>query len=141
MSWSETRALYLEFLAQQGFRPKVDEDDDIHFLFEGRHYYIMKTEEQTFFQLLFPNFFSLDDEADVARAATAASTASRSTKVAKVFLNPALDNVSASVELLVDGPAGMQDKFLRCLDIIGVATRQFREAMSARPLSASLGTG
>lgn len=140
MSWSETRARYLEFLAQQGFRPRLDEDDDIHFLFEGRHYYIMKTEEQTFFHLLFPNFFSLDDEAEVARAAMAASTATRSTKVAKVSLNPALDNVSASVELLVDGPADMEDKFLRCLDIIGAATRQFREAMSAQPVTASSGT-
>lgn len=140
MAWRDTCALYLEFLTDQGFRPKVDEDDDIHFLFEGRHYYIMKTEEETFFQLLFPNFFSLDDEAEAARATTAASAASRTTKVAKVFLNPALDNVSASVELLVGGPADVQDKFLRCLDILGTATRQFVEAMSAQHASASPGT-
>jgi hypothetical protein len=137
MAWHDTRALYLEYLADQGFRPKVDEDDDIHFLFEGRHYYIMKTEEETFFHLLFPNFFSLDGEAEAAHATMAASAASRATKIAKVYLNPALDNVTASVELLVNGPTDIQDKFLRCLEILGSATRQFTEAMNAQRAAAA----
>lgn len=140
MAWRDTCALYLEFLADQGFRPKVDEDNDIHFLFEGRHHYIMKTEEETFFHLLFPNFFSLADEAETAHATVAASAASRATRVAKVYLNPALDNVTASVELLVNGPTDVQGKFLRCLDIIGTATRQFAEAMSDQRNSASPST-
>lgn len=140
MAWRDTRALYLDYLAEQGFRPKVDEDGDVHFLFEGRHYYIMKTEEEGFFHLLFPNFFLLADEAQVAHATIAASAASRATRIAKVYLNPGLDNVTASVELLVNGPADVQDKFLRCLDIIGSATRQFAEAMSAQHDSVSPST-
>ncbi|MGH8964982.1 MAG: hypothetical protein ACRDXB_06595 [Actinomycetes bacterium] len=65
-------------------------------------------------------------------AAIAASIASRATKVAKVYLNPTLDNVSASVELLVAEPVDVHAHFLRSLGIIGTATGKFLEEMSAR---------
>ncbi|MEJ3656678.1 hypothetical protein WEH80_27335 [Actinomycetes bacterium KLBMP 9759] len=132
MSWEKVRDLHVEFLAEQGFRPKVDEEGDIHFRYEGRHHFIMETQDEQYFHLLFPNFFPLSNETEVREAAAAASTASRSTKVAKVYLNPALDNVSASVELLLTEPADVHPHFLRSLDIIGTATGTFLEEMSAR---------
>ena len=52
--------------------------------------------------------------------------------VAKVYLNPALDNVSASVELLVARPVDVHDHLLRCLGILGTATGKFLEEMNAR---------
>jgi hypothetical protein len=136
MAWNEIRDLHVEFLTEQGFRPKVDEEGDIHFRYEGRHHFIMETQEDSYFHLLFPNFFPLAGEAEVAEAALAASAASRVTKVAKVYLNPALDNVSASVELLAAKPTDVHDQLLRCLGILGTATGKFLEEMSARLSSA-----
>jgi hypothetical protein len=49
-----------------------------------------------------------------------------------VYLNPAQDNVSASVELLVSDPADAHAHFLRCLGIIATATGKFLEEISAR---------
>ncbi|NMI01969.1 hypothetical protein [Pseudonocardia acidicola] len=132
MTWSEIRDLHVEFLTEQGFRPKVDDEGDIHFRFEGRHHFIMETQEDTYFHLLFPNFYPLANETEVEAAALAASAASRVTKVAKVYLNPALDNVCASVELLVAEPTDVHDHFLRCLGMLGTATGQFLEEMTAR---------
>lgn len=132
MGWDEIRDLHVEFLAEQGFRPKVDGEGDIHFRYEGRNHFIMETQDEHYFHLLFPNFFPLAGEVEVEEAALAASSASRATKVAKVYLNPALDNVSASVELLVAGPADVHAHLLRCLGILGAATGKFLEEMSAR---------
>lgn len=132
MTWSEIRDLHVEFLTEQGFRPKVDDEGDIHFRYEGRHHFIMETQEDTYFHLLFPNFFPLSSEVEIQEAALAASAASRVTKVAKVYLNPALDNVSASVELLVAEPTDVHDQLLRCLGILGTATGKFLEEMAAR---------
>jgi hypothetical protein len=132
MGWNEIRDLHVEFLAEQGFRPKVDEEGDIHFRYEGRHHFIMETADEHYFHLLFPNFFPLAGEAEAAEAALAASAASRATKVAKVYLNPAQDNVTASVELLVAQPADVHEHFVRCLGILGTATGKFLEEMSAR---------
>jgi hypothetical protein len=132
MTWAEIRDLHVEFLTEQGFRPKVDEEGDIHFRYEGRHHFVMESQEDTYFHLLFPNFFPLSNEAEVEQAALAASVASRVTKVAKVYLNPGLDNVSASVELLVAKPTDVHDQFLRCLGILGTATGKFLEEMNAR---------
>lgn len=132
MGWNEIRDLHVEFLAEQGFRPKVDDEGDIHFRYEGRHHFIMETPDENYFHLLFPNFFPLSNETEIREAALAASTASRATKVAKVYLNPALDNVSASVELLVARPADVHPHFLRCLGILGTATGKFLEEMSAQ---------
>lgn len=132
MGWDKIRDLHVEFLAEQGFRPKVDDEGDIHFRYEGRHHFIMETQDEQYFHLLFPNFFPLANETEVAEAAVAASIASRATKVAKVYLNPALDNVTASVELLVGDPADVHAHILRCLGIIGTATGTFLAEMSAR---------
>jgi hypothetical protein len=132
VGWDEIRDLHVEFLAEQGFRPKVDGEGDIHFRYEGRNHFIMETQDEHYFHLLFPNFFPLAGEVEVEEAALAASSASRATKVAKVYLNPALDNVSASVELLVSNPADVHAHLLRCLGILGTATGKFLEEMSAR---------
>jgi hypothetical protein len=132
MSWNDVRDLHVEFLTEQGFRPKVDDEGDIHFRFEGRNHFIMESSEDVYFHLLFPNFFPLTSEAEVNQAALAVSAASRVTKVAKVYLNPALDNVSASVELLVAKPEDVHGQFMRCLAILGTATGKFLEEMSAR---------
>ena len=132
VGWDEIRDLHVEFLAEQGFRPKVDGEGDIHFRYEGRNHFIMETQDENYFHLLFPNFFPLAGEVEVEEAALAASSASRATKDAKVYLNPALDNVSASVELLVGDPADIHVHLLRCLGIIGTATGKFLEEMSAR---------
>jgi hypothetical protein len=137
MSWEKVRDLHVEFLAEQGFRPKVDDEGDIHFRYEGRHHFIMETQDEHYFHLLFPNFFPLSNKTEVEEAAVAASTASRSTKVAKVYLNPALDNVSASVELLVSDPTEVHTHLVRCLGIIGTATGTFLEEMSARLAAAA----
>jgi hypothetical protein len=132
MTWSEIRDLHVEFLTEQGFRPKVDDEGDIHFRYEGRHHFIMESQEDTYFHLLFPNFFPLTSGTEVEAAALAASSATRVTKVAKVYLNPATDNVCASVELLVAKPTDVHDQFLRCLGILGTATGKFLEEMTAR---------
>ncbi len=132
MTWSTIRDLHLEFLTEQGFRPRADEEGDIHFLYEGRHHFIMEAQEETYFHLLFPNFFPLANKAEIEQAALAASAASRVTKVAKVYLNPALDNVCASVELLVASPTDVHGQFLRCLGILATATGKFLEEMTAR---------
>ena len=137
MGWDEIRNLHVEFLAEQGFRPKVDDEGDIHFRYEGRHHFIMETQDEHYFHLLFPNFFPLSNETEVREAAVAASAASCATKVAKVYLNPAHDNVSVSVELLVAEPADVHAHFLRCLGIIGTATGKFLEEMSARLAAAA----
>jgi hypothetical protein len=137
VGWDEIRDLHVGFLAEQGVRPKVDDEGDIHFRYEGRHHFIMETQDEQYFHLLFPNFFPLAGETEVAAAALAASTALRATKVAKVYLDPALDNVSASVELLVAQPADVHAHFLRCLGILGTATGKFLEEMSARLAAAA----
>lgn len=132
MGWDEIRDLHVEYLAEEGFRPKVDDEGDIHFRYEGRHHFIMETQDEQYFHLLFPNFFPLSNETEVEEAALAASAASRATKVAKVYLNPAQGNVSASVELLVAQPADVHAHLVRCLGIIGTATGKFLEEMSVR---------
>jgi hypothetical protein len=131
MAWDEIRDLHVEFLTEQGFRPEIDEGGDVHFRYEGRHFYIMEAEEDTFFHLLLPSFYPLTGETDVRNAALAASAASRVMKVAKVFLNSTLDDVSASVELLVAEPTDVHDHLLVCVEILAAARAEFVKQMTA----------
>jgi hypothetical protein len=45
---------YLEFLAEEGYRPRLDPDGDVVFKVEGGIYYILLDEDEAFFRLVYP---------------------------------------------------------------------------------------
>ncbi|MCL6595365.1 MAG: hypothetical protein K6V73_04045, partial [Firmicutes bacterium] len=53
---------YLEFLAEEGYRPRLDADGDVVFKVEGGAYYILLDEDEEFFRLIYPNFWPLETE-------------------------------------------------------------------------------
>jgi hypothetical protein len=127
---TECTQVYLEYLRENGYRPQLDGDGDVVFKYEGKTFLIFVDEEDPgFFRLVFPNFWPIEDEAERVRAWQAATEATASTKVAKVFLVE--DNVWASVELFMGAPSGFAAVFGRCLDAIMVGVSTFATQMKA----------
>ena len=125
----EERQLAVEaFLRDEGYAPQRDSDGDVAFKYEGRFYVVVIDEaDPMFFRLIFPNFWSIDDEEERARVAAASLEACRSTKVAKVF--PVQDNTWASVELFVDPFENYRAVFFRALGALQAATQTFLAAV------------
>ncbi len=124
----ERAQLYVEFLEEQGFRPQIDEAGDVAFRFEGGYYVItIDPDDDEFFQLLFPSFFTLRGDEDRRRAAPAAVVAAARTKVVKVYA--AGDRVHAAAEAFCSPPESVRPVLLRMLGAIQAAVHQFHEAM------------
>jgi hypothetical protein len=104
MNEEQIQALYVETLAEEGYRPKLDDDGDIVFKSEGRTLYIrMYPDDTEYMQLVLPNFWKIESEEEREMALIAANHATRVTKVAKVFVTKA--NTCASIEMFLPEPS------------------------------------
>ena len=125
----ERAEMYRSFLAEEGYSPRIDEDGDIIFKYEGGGYFIIVSEQdEEFFQLVYPNFWSIDSEAEREKVAKAALQATAKTKVVKVY--PVGDNTLASIEMFCCPPDAFKAVFQRSLSAIRSSLANFKEAMS-----------
>ena len=128
MNKKERAQMYMDYLHSEGFSPQLDQDQDIFFKFEGRTYLILIDErDEEFFRLVFPNFWSIDNEAERVKVEKAALQATADTKVAKVF--PVKDNVWATIELFCMPPDAFKGVFKRGLSALRSAVNTFTEKM------------
>lgn len=119
---------YLEFLRSEGFRPILDDAGDIVFKCEGRFYLITVDEDDPlYFRLVFPNFWSLDSDAERHWARIVAAEVTAEYKVVKIF--PQHDDIQASAEVFIARPEDFRAVFERCVAALQGAVRRFGELM------------
>jgi hypothetical protein len=123
---------YMEYLRGEGYAPSIDNDGDVRFRYEGGTYYIIILEDDAeFIRVLYPNFWEIESNDELARAYKSASYVNRTTKIAKVFVNRNEDDVSIVGESLLAGQDDYKSWFRRILSAIGTARRDFREDMNS----------
>ncbi len=124
-------AVYVEFLQREGFRPRLDDAGDVMFRCEGREYWLMVDDDDPdYFRLLFPNFWSVDGEAERQRAVLAAAEVTAEIKVAKVYVLG--DDTQAAAEMFLGDPRDLPRVFDRALQALRGAVRRFCELMQDR---------
>jgi hypothetical protein len=130
MTRQERLDLYHDFLDHEGYRPAIDKDGDLMFKIEGKTYFVFVDEDdEEFFRLVFPNFWSIEDEDERARAYVAAHDATAQTKVAKVFV--VKDDTWATLELFCDPPETVKAVLPRGLLAVQSAVDTFAQIMRA----------
>jgi len=130
MSKKERARVYMDFLAEEGYRPYMDEDGDVVFKSEGLTYVIITEEEdEEFVSLVLPNFWSIDSEKELARALKAANEVNRSIKAVKVYVRKDGKNTIAAVEMFVKTPESFNLVFERSLRALKGAVARFAELM------------
>lgn len=122
--------LFMEYLSEEGFRPKLDEDGDIVFKSEGRSYVLFHPQgDEQLVRLGALWLWPVESEAERQRVLAAAADATLSIKVTKVF--PVADNVWATVELLFEQPEQFRAVFLRAVSLVRAGVDHFLERMHA----------
>jgi hypothetical protein len=129
VSWEELRSAYMSILAEEGFRPELDPEGDIHFRYEAGHYFITGNTDSTCCCFLFPGFWKIESDADRTRAMVAANDANRAIKAAKVWLSADGQDTNASLECLVASPSDLRPILSRCLNCLRAAVDRFVEDM------------
>ncbi|MCS6772823.1 MAG: hypothetical protein RMM31_05300 [Anaerolineae bacterium] len=122
--------LYVSHLTEEGYQPTVDADGDVVFKHEGLTYYIdIDTNDESFFRLVCPNFWSIDSPEELLRALLAANYVTRKMKVAKVYVHNDGKDVSASIEIFLAQPEHFKAVFRRSLSALQSSISNFRSRM------------
>lgn len=120
--------MYFEFLKDEGYVPRYDNDGDIVFKVEGLSYILFASEEDPeYFRLVLPFFWKIESPEERQRVLAAACRVNAEIKVVKVY--PVEDNVWASVELLFDPADGFKPVFNRALRVLRHGVEHFTELM------------
>ncbi len=124
--------LYMHYLANEGFQPKIDGDGDVVFKCEGKTYYIdIDTEDPQFFRLVFPQFWSVDSDEEFERIRNAANEANLKTKVTKVYIVtlPSGKDTCAAIEIFLEKPEQFEAIFPRAMRALQAGVRTFVETV------------
>jgi hypothetical protein len=128
MSKNTRAQMYSDYLRTEGYAPEVDKDGDIIFKYEGHVYYILISEDDDiYFNLLFPNFWSIENDSERMKVEKASLHATADTKVAKVY--PVRDNVWAKIELFCSPPESFKTVFPRSMSALQSAVQTFATKM------------
>jgi hypothetical protein len=126
------QTMYMNYLRGEGYVPDIDEDGDVRFKYEGGIYYIIVQENDLEnIRILYPNFWEIESEEELFKAYSVISYVNRTTKVAKIFLNRAEDDVSIIGETLLNRPEDFKNFFKRILNAIRSARTDFRDGMNS----------
>lgn len=123
--------LFLNYLRDEGYVPKLDNDGDVVFKAEGLTLIVFAAEDdEAYFRVVVPNFWNIENEEERDRAIRAANEVTAQMKVGKIQV--VNDNVWASVELLLDPIESFAKVFPRCVRILTTSMSEFRDAMQIR---------
>lgn len=125
---SAAQQIYLDYLADEGFKAHIDSDGDIGFKYEGGDYYVIVDEDNQFFRLVYPAFWKLDDDAEIKRALVAAEQVNDKVKTGKVMFVG--EWVWASVESFVEDREDFKPIFSRSLGALRSTWRTFIDEMN-----------
>jgi hypothetical protein len=129
MSKADRVRVFSDFLKEEGYSPKTDDDGGIVFKAEGKSYLIiLDDKDEEFFRIVFPGFWSIESPDERLKVEQAALKATAGTKVAKVF--PVQDNTWASIELFSSSLDNAKSVFSRSVAALQAAVGTFAEEMS-----------
>jgi hypothetical protein len=119
---------YVEYLAEEGYRPEIDSDGDVRFKREGKGYFILVREDDPeFFCLVLPNIWPIESEAERAQVLAAADYSNARSKVSKVHTVD--DDVWVTIELFVAKPEDFKGVFRRAIGALDNGAMNFVRKM------------
>jgi len=120
--------MYFDFLKEEGYVPRYDDDRDIVFKVEGLSYLLFASEDdEEYFRMALPFFWEIENEEERQRVMAAATRVNAEIKVIKIY--PVEDNTWASIELLFSPPDGFKPVFNRALRVLKHGVERFSEIM------------
>ncbi len=120
--------IYLEFLNTEGYRPALDEDQDITFKHERINYILFPNEkDETFFRLMIPFFWELETPEENERASKVMMKLNADYKAAKFYVMQ--NDVCVAAEAFYSKPEDVKPLIGRYIDLLASAMREFRQLM------------
>lgn len=126
---SNTKIVF-EYLAEEGYRPNLENDYSIKLKVEGAVFWVdLNEDDDELYKVIAAFIWQIDSPAELANAYIAASEASRTTKVAKVYVTADEKNVWVSTQLFYNDANSYVNVLSRALSATKSAKKRFIEVI------------
>lgn len=128
-SLSKAARLAYDYLAKEGYKPTIDEDNDVAFKYQGYNLYVDNdTSDPTYLDIYAPGVYEvdLDDAEQVSDILTVCNNYNRSKKMIKVYLNKA-GGVTFSSECYIGDSKDLTEVIETTLDFMMRGIPIFRD--------------
>ena len=127
--------IFTEWFTNNGIKYDIDEDGDLHFIYQMRNFFILDPkDDENFLEVMLPNIWSISDEEERIRVHSVANKLNRQCKALKVFTTKS--NTILTVEMFLDKNPDLDDFMERILGILLRGRQMFADDMRSIALAA-----
>lgn len=121
--------LCMDYLRNEGYVPRIDEDGDVVFKYEGK-FFVVTTDnnDPQFLRVVMPNFWVVESEQEKRLAMEVANQVNERIKVSKVVVKRN-NHVWAMAEQFIDSTPDLEDFFNRTIRVLKGAADEFAQRM------------
>ncbi len=127
---SKAARMAYDWLSNEGYKPTIDEDNDVAFKVQGEYFYIDNdTNDPTLLRFLVPNVYEVDlsDEDQVMNALLACNEFTRSKKLVSVAINKAAGITFFADTYIGAGDSDMSEFLEAAIDFISRGIKSWLE--------------
>lgn len=122
--------MVVSVLQSLGFKPQIDDDGDIFDRYQMKTFYVMgaNSDDEDYLFVVFPQMYEVD-EGEETKVLAACNKITREIKLAKVYIDQTLKNVSASCEFYYNGEESLKTCLDKAIEILGMVRLTFIKTM------------
>ena len=118
--------MVVSVLQSLGFKPQIDDDGDIFVRYQMKTFYVMgaNSDDEAYLVVVFPQMYEVNEGEETKVLATCNKT-THEIKLAKVYIDQTLKNVSASCEFYYNGEESLKTCLDKAIEILGMVRSTF----------------
>ena len=112
--------------AVEPFKPQIDEEGDIFIRYQMKTFYVMNanSDDEDYLIVVYPQMYEID-EGEETIVLAACNKMTREIKLAKLYIDQTLKNVSASCEFYYNGEESLKTCLDKAIEILGMVRPAF----------------
>lgn len=122
--------IVVSVLQSLGFKPQIDNDGDIFVRYQMKTFYVMgaNSDDEDYLTVVFPQMYEVN-EGEETKVLAACNKITREIKLAKVYIDQTLKNVTASCEFYYNGEESLKTCLGKSIEILGMVRLTFIKTM------------
>ena len=122
------KEMILEAIETLGYKPHVDDDDDICVRYQMKSIFFMTgQEEEQYVSVILPQFYEVNEGEETLSLAVC-NKVTRDLKLVKVYIDQTLKSVTASCEFFYTDMESLKNNVEHALNILGMVRSAFHKA-------------
>ena len=112
------------------FKPQIDDEGDIFIRYQMKTFYVMgaNSDDEDYLVVVFPQMYEVN-EGEETKVLAVCNKITREIKLAKVYIDKTLKNVSAGCEFYYNGEESLKTCLDKAIEILGMVRLTFIKTM------------